>query len=321
MLKLFPFPSVREDPSDTVPGRRRGARIAAGAATHMLALAGCSAGAISSPQPSMLMADPGFPPFGHIHGFGINDRTGTSYVASHDGLYELPAIGSPTVATSKLPGPIDRTKDDLMGFVQRGDLQFASGHPATMTGDLGLIERVGASGKWRTVALADTTDFHALDVVVNPDDTFTALGYDAATSTVNVSHDSGRTWTAGDVIELRDLTADATLPGVLYATTANGLMVSKTYGAHWKLVAGAPSLYLVESLNSTAGGDLIGVDVHQQLWAKSAATKWRKTGVLRGQADALTYSSSSGGILLTDDDRGIIVSRDLGTSWKVLVKR
>lgn len=305
------------DLSRADPYPRRLRFVALAFAVGALTLTGCSAA-----DNDTVSADE--TPLGHVHGIGVDSTTGAIYAATHGGVFELPAADAAPVAGAALDGPIAGGAQDTMGFVIDGDQMFASGHPAPGEGldlelpNLGLITSTDAANSWQTLSLRGETDFHDIDVVQEAGDT-TVYGLDAATGTIRVSRDGGVTWSEGATLSARDLSADPRSPETVYATTAEGLMVSRDAARTFNLVDSAPPLYLVDSLGDAVGG-LIGVDTDGAIWTRSAeGSSWTSRGSAEGEVDALTYGEFPVGKLVVADDRGIAASENFGRTWQVLV--
>ena len=282
-------------------------------------ITGCSVPTDTGQEPAAGSGDA----FGHVHGIGINPTTGSAFAATHAGVFELPALDADTVRASDLEGPIAGRAQDTMGFTMSGDTMFGSGHPdpaeepALTPPNLGLITSTDNAATWETISLRGQTDFH--DLAVAQDGSTTRIyGYDESAGTVSSSQDGGSTWAAGASLALRDLGVDPSTPNTVYATTADGLAVSTDSAHTFTLVPGAPPLYLLDSLDDTAGG-LIGVTVDGTVWVQSGSKPWTSTGTLDGAAEALTYAATPTPRLVVANDRGIMASDDLGKTWRDLV--
>jgi len=294
-------------------------RRALPAATLLLAgafaLSGCSAGA-----PGVPTAD-----LGHVHGLGVDPSTGETYVASHNGVWLVPTAQLPDTypatdpESSGAPRRIADRAQDTMGFiVARPGLLLGSGHPdpadPSLPGDLGLISSTDSANTWEQVSLAGEADFHDLDVAELPGG-LRVYGYDAGI--VKVSDDSGQTWTDRARIDARDLAADPVNPDRLYATTAQGPMVSDDAGATFTRVDGAPPLYLVTVAPDGTG--VIGVDTEGIIWTSDGAG-WSERGTTVGVPEALAFAGGDGAHwLLLADERGVVATDDFGETVTVLL--
>lgn len=281
----------------------------------ILALSGC----VSQPSESVS----GATEFGHVHGIDIDDSTGTVYAATHNGVWELPALGSETVAESDLGNPAAGRAQDTMGFTMVDNEMLASGHPDPLEypdlvpANLGLIQSYDNANTWDAVSLWGETDFHDVSAVRQATAALHVYGYDASTGTVWFSADSGRTWETGAKVTIRDLVANPAEPGTLYATAEAGLMVSTDNGATFAAVPKAPVLYLVDAGDN---GDLVGVDPDGVVWNRPAGGAWLVTGAVEGEVEAIAYREDPQA-LVAYDSRGVVVSDDLGATWQVLVSR
>jgi hypothetical protein len=170
----------------------------------------------------------------HVHGLDVDPSDGQLYVATHDGLYRLPAGGEPSLVGSG--------RQDTMGFTIAGPGTFlASGHPAPGQNGprhLGLIESTDAGNSWATRSLAGQADFHALRYRHN-----TVYGYNSITGQLLTSTDK-TTWQTRTTKTLRDFDVSPTDPSILLATTDTGLQRSIDSGTTWA-PAGEPPMVLL----------------------------------------------------------------------------
>lgn len=287
-----------------------------------ITLTGCAPG-LSAARPDVVVSA-----FEHVHGLGVDSVSGVAYAATHEGVFILPPLESDTVSVLQLGGPVSGRVQDTMAFTVQGSRMYASGHPGLDDAakgalpNLGLITSLDGATTWKTLSLGGEADFHDLAVVTDPSGTVRIYGYNAGTGTVMFSDDGGNSWIAGAKLALRDLAADPTQPGTVYATTAEGLAMSIDNGASFALVPDAPALYLVDTWQDSETVGLVGIAADGKVWVKTGAESWRPTtGVVAGEAEALTYTSSPTPALLVADDRGIVVSRDFGVTWRVLVAK
>ncbi|MCU1546741.1 MAG: hypothetical protein JWP30_1841 [Homoserinimonas sp.] len=137
--------------------------------------------------------------FGHVHGLDVEPASKTVYAATHNGVWKLPPIGSPTIAENDLDGPIAGRAQDTMGFTMTDSQMLASGHPDPREhpdlkpANLGLIESYDEAVTWDSISLWEVTDFHDISAVRQPTAALHVYGYDASSGTVSFSKDSGRT--------------------------------------------------------------------------------------------------------------------------------
>ncbi|MDQ4042025.1 MAG: exo-alpha-sialidase, partial [Actinomycetota bacterium] len=118
----------------------------------------------------------------HIHGLGVDARSGDLFIATHNGLFVAPA-GRTSVRR------VGDSRQDIMGFSVAGPRRFVgSGHPAPgaqLTPNLGLIESVDGGRTWRNVSLLGEADFHVLRSAGR-----TVYGVDSATGRLMASRDA-----------------------------------------------------------------------------------------------------------------------------------
>jgi hypothetical protein len=240
----------------------------------------------------------------HVHGLGINPADGALYVATHDGLYQLPATGG----TARLVG---EGRQDTMGFTIAGaDLFLASGHPAPGDGGpphLGLIESSDGGDTWTTLSLPGQADFHALRFRHD-----TVYGYNSVSGELVASTDKVN-WQTRASIALRDFEVSPTDPQTLLATTETGVQRSTDGGATWT-AAGGPLLTL---LAWEAADRLWGVsNTGEILRSDDGGTSWNPSGTLGGQVTAFT--AYEGSLYASVHERGIYRGTDGGATWSQL---
>ena len=272
----------------------------------IVVLAGCAA----VTKPAASAGEEGFS-FEHIHELVVDEKDASLIVATHEGLYRL-NVGEEGV--SDTTGPIGGLDFDPMGFTVADGIAYASGHPGRNTPNsfgnpnLGLIASSDRGESWRNVSLTGQTDFHALTVSAGVEDT-KVFGLDSSRGLLRRSIDAGTTWTDGAALAARDI---ASLDNRLYATTAEGLVVSDDDGTSFSVVAGAPPLYL---LATTANGGLAGVDTSGAVWTRETDSAWVVGGKITGTPAAMAFNGER---IFVADDRGISFTDDKGGTWTVL---
>ncbi len=297
----------------------------------LIVLAGCAA---VPGAPESLEAN-GAADFGHTHGLGADPTTGETYAATHNGVWLVPTGQLPEdyLDGAERDSGVNRVQiagraQDTMGFtVAAPGLLLASGHPDPVEQpdlnppNLGLISSTDGAKTWGTLSLRGETDFHDLDAVTLPDGALRIYGYDATGGMIQVSDDDGATWTARASIQLRDLAADRANPDRLYATTADGLLVSNDTGRSFEPVSAAPALFLIAA-GDAESGNMVGIDTQGAIWSTSIeAGTWSMTGQTEGTPEALGYVVGSTPWILIADARGIVASDDLGATGTVLVPK
>jgi hypothetical protein len=272
----------------------------------LMTLAGC---AVASPQDAAPAA------LTHIHGLAFDSGQDALVVATHGGVFRLDIQETPAAVT----GPVGDLDIDAMGFTLVGDVAYASGHPGPSTPatfgspSLGLIRSADGGASWTNVSLVGTTDFHDLAI----SESRVSRIYGLAGSTVERSDDGGLSWTSVATIGARDILSPAGDSDTLFATTPEGLMVSRDGGATFTLVPDSPPLYLVGD-GGTEHGGLVGIDTAGTVWTQSEeAGTWSAGGQVSGTPQAMLVVPTSGRLIVADD-RGISASDDDGGTWTVL---
>ena len=268
----------------------------------------------------------------HVHGLGADPLTGDTYAATHQGVWLIPTgmlpdtylAGAPRADTTQ-PIQIAGLAQDTMGFTVAAPGQLlASGHPDPSEPsdlalpNLGLISSTDGASSWTALSLAGKTDFHDLDAVPLDDGTLRVYGYDAGAGNISISDDSGLTWTAGANLALRDLSADPSQAERLYATTAEGVMLSTDVGRTFSAMPGAPVLLLLDTVDANAGGGLVGLDPSGAVWRLDGET-WTQTGTTGRAPEAFAVVGGSSPWILVADVTGIAASDDFGKTWTALV--
>lgn len=245
----------------------------------------------------------------HVHGLAEDPDGEGVLIASHGGIYRLDSLS----ASAELTGPLAGLDFDAMGFVRSGDVLYASGHPGPTTPDifgdphLGLIRSTDVAETWQNVSLAGQADFHALTVTEEAPQRLFGLDF----STLRRSDDGGNTWTDLGTLEARDLLISPQDPNTLYATTEEGLAISRDSGATFEIDSTAPRLVLVTSLDDR----LAGIAADEYLVYQTPAGEWRQGGATQ-QPQAVIATSD--GRIVVADRRGIVVTEDFGKTWTVL---
>lgn len=240
--------------------------------------------------------DPGV---AHVHGLGIDPADGTLYVATHFGLFRIPASGTAERVANRY--------QDTMGFTVVGPHHFlGSGHPDFREKDLpprlGLIETTDAGQTWQKVSLLGEADFHALHTAHGA-----VYGYDSA-GRFMVSNDKV-TWETRSTVPMRDFAVSPTNPDVVLATTEAGLQRSDDGGRTLSRVEAPPLVLLawpsaVRLFGVTSAGEV--------LLSPDTGATWTVRGRLDGGPEAFV---AAGGELVAATETGIYSSKDDGRTW------
>lgn len=275
-----------------------------------LALAGCGGGPADPPAgPSSTAATgavPVVPEMGHVHGVGVNPADGDVYVATHTGVYHVPAGSAPQRVADRY--------QDTMGFTVVGpDAFLASGHPDLQERDLpshlGLIASDDAGATWQLRSLAGEADFHALDAAGD-----TVFGYDAVSGRLLRSPD-GEEWTVVHTGPVLDLAAHPSRDGVVLASAPDGRLALHREGAGPTPLPTAPRLGAVDWPAPTL---LVGADARGGLHRSADGGRtWSAAGSVAGPVQALDVSE---GAWLAATDAAVLRSVDEGATWQPLVR-
>lgn len=242
----------------------------------------------------------------HVHGLGVNPADGDLYIATHDGLYRIPASGGPTRRVADTLG-------DFMGFTVTGPNTFlASGHPAVgqdSPAHLGLIESADAGRTWKTLSLPGDADFHALRHRHG-----TVYGYNSVRGQLMVSTD-GTTWQTRSTLGLRDFDVSPADPKALLATTEAGVQRSGDGGVTWAPVGGPPLVLLAWETTDR----LWGVGSNELLRSIDGGTSWTPAGRLPGPVSA--FSAHNGTLYAAVHEQGVYRTSDGGATWHKLYRQ
>lgn len=129
------------------------------------------------------------------------------------------------------------------------------------------------------------------------------------------SDDGGRTWNDGVGVDARDMLADPDDSDTVYATTPEGLYVSRDAGATFELDETAPRMVLIAT-NSL--GLLVGTSFDNTLVYQLPSGEWATGGEYEGAAQALTVTP--GDEIALVDQRGVVTTRDFGTTWEEIFR-
>jgi hypothetical protein len=242
----------------------------------------------------------------HVHGLGYDTSSGTLFLATHTGLFEL-AADAP-VATR-----VGDLRQDTMGFSRLPDGRFlGSGHPdarESRSPHLGLIESIDNGRSWRPVALEGEADFHVLRALGRY-----IYGFDSSHERFLVSSDGGRTWAERPVPEsLVDVAIDPADPEHLLASSGSALYRSADAGRRWTPVASGLSGYLAWPAKAKL---YIATFDGAVLSAATPAGPWQPAKPLNGPVAAL-HASAPSDLFAALHDGTILHSTNGGRAWAV----
>jgi photosystem II stability/assembly factor-like uncharacterized protein len=253
--------------------------------------------------------------FSHSHGIAVDVTDAKKvYIATHEGLYLL--------SDDKDLYQIGKTRDDLMGFSPHpteAQIFFSSGHPSR-GGNIGFQKTTDGGLSWTRISdgLGGRVDFHSMTVSqVNPSIVYGFFGGKLQRST-----DEGRTWEyAKGTIAPISLSSDTKDESTLYASTQNGVQVSKDRGETWhsvspQLEGGAVSVFVIDPTSTYAlafseklGGMGKSVD---------GGTTWQKVQDTFG-SEAVLYiafsKSQTRVVYALTNKNSVYKSTDSGTAW------
>lgn len=270
-----------------------------------LVVAGCGGSDAAAPPSGGAADDPGVI---HVHAVAVDPGDQAVLLATHTGLFRLPARAS-------RPELVGTLRQDTMGFTVVGAGRYlGSGHPDLRTGQpplLGLISSGDGGRTWTPVSLTGTVDFHILRAAGAR-----VVGMDSQTGKVLVSDDSGKRWTRrtppGDLV---DLVLDPAAPDRFVASTTTGLVVSADAGRTWTRLADGPGY-----LAWPADGPLFRLAPDGRLAASTDAGRiWRERGTIGGEPSAFSAADANR-LLATLHEGALMESRDGGATWSTLAE-
>lgn len=217
-----------------------------------------------------------------IHGIAIADDN-TTYVATHEGLFSTKDVGK----TWSKVGSFDA---DLMGFHLKSDgTMITSGHPGAKTdipNPMGILTSKDKGLNWEAMEFTGKVDFHLLTSSTNNPDIIIGLnqmGTGQFGAGIYKSIDGGEKW---EKIEPIGMPEDK--------HQVYSLLVMPNDDS--KLLAGTEDGVLI----SEDGGMTFNVFDNSRLI--TAMT------MIPNSTEIISYS-------ITNEDAGIMISKDLGKSW------
>lgn len=236
------------------------------------------------------------------------------YIASHHGLFLL--------KDEKKLYRVGPAADDYMGFSPHPSdpkIFYTSGHPAG-GGNLGFQKTEDAAKSWKQIgtgAGGQMADFHAMAVdQIDPN-----LAYGYFRGGMQKSTDGGQNWqllpaSPGQIISL---TADPKTKGTIYASTSQGIKVSRDAAGSWSdLSQSLSGVVTALALNPTNSQEMLAYSQSQGLTKSiDEGQTWNKVSGFNGGAMLyMSYSKISPGLVYgIAQDTSIHKSTDGGTTW------
>ena len=246
----------------------------------------------------------------HVHGLGVNPADGDLYVATHHGLYRLPAEGEAV--------RVGDAYQDTMAFTVAGPDRFlASGHPdledeaLRVPGKpplLGLVESVDGGHTWKPWSLLGEADFHLLASGAR-----VVYGWNATAGELLASADMVE-WERRAALDLVALAVDPRSDDRLVAGDGTTVLTSADGGRTWEPSGVAPAAVAL------AWGEdgLWGVDGEGGVHRRDGDGGWGRVGRLPGPPEALTVDGETMYASVQEDERSAVYeSGDGGETWRL----
>jgi len=241
----------------------------------------------------------------HIHGLGVNPRSGALVIATHTGLFQA-AEGQTRVTR------MGESRQDVMGFSVVGPNRFiGSGHPdptQNLPPNLGLIESRDGGRTWKSISLSGDADFHVLRSAGTR-----VYGFDGTQGRLMVSRDGGRSWSERrPPAAMFDLAIDPRSSDRIVASTERGLFRSPDGGRSWRALRGDVAGLLAWPTR----GELYLVGAEGDVTRSSdGGRSFNRVGDAGGQPAA--FVGEGGQLYAALGDGTVRRSADGGASWKV----
>ena len=208
----------------------------------------------------------------HSHGIAVDlNDSAKLYIATHEGLVFL--------KDSKLIKIGDNT-DDMMGFVidKNDPLTFySSGHSST-GGNIGFKKTIDGGLTWVKISdgIDGPVDFHSM--TVSPVSSKIVYG---SYGKIQKSTDGGVTWTIleNSPAKITSLLADSVNELTVYATTQEGIWISKDGGVNWESLSKdlASGAVIVLAQNPANSQDMLSVSsIFGLVQSKDGGATWSK---------------------------------------------
>jgi hypothetical protein len=243
----------------------------------------------------------------HVHGVGINPADGALMIATHTGVWRVPAQRT-------RPVRVGDSRQDTMGFTVVGPDHFlASGHPElALAGDefaphLGLIESDDGGRTWNGVSMAGEADFHALRLEGER-----IFGINARTGQLLISPDRGDNW-VGVIAPspLVDIVISPAESNVWIAAGEDGVYETFDDGASWARLNAMRGLLAWPDPRSLYVVTLDGT-VHV---SRDAGKRF--VSLSRVATPRALLATDANTLYVAAHDGTIYISRDGGRSWRI----
>jgi len=247
----------------------------------------------------------------HIHGLATDPSDSKKlFIATHEGLMVL--------KDEKDLFSVGRSKDDLMGF--QGDYKnpnifYSSGHPKS-GGNSGFQVSEDGGNSWKKLSggVNGPADFHAL--AVSPVNSKVAYG---SFKGLQKSEDGGKNWqivneNLGTII---NLFADVKDESTVFASTAEGLKISKDKGQNFELIS--KEIFLNISGNPKDEKGFITVnDKGSVMKSNDGGKNWKIVKGFTGASHFAYSLTEENTIFAGTKENKIYKSIDGGESWKLI---
>lgn len=245
---------------------------------------------------------------GEIHALEFDPTDGGLLIAAHSGLwraeFDADGLGAPQPINARI---------DLATIAA-----FPDGTLVGVTDDTGPGATTELSadsgGTWEPVE-SDEFAPTMLDAAGAR-----LVGYSGEDDSIRTSDDTGKTWAEQSRADIRDLAVAAGDPSRIWVLGEENLADSSDGGGRFEKVRDTPGLSRI-----VAGGDadhpveLVAFGADRRVWTREGDDEaWRAKGQYVGDVSAVAYSAADAAYLAIVDDRGLLVSTDLGYRWTAL---
>ncbi len=247
----------------------------------------------------------------HIHAIAGNpSQPDKVYLATHVGLFLAASRGDAS--------QISKNADDFIALVRHpadSSIYFASGHPAA-GGNFGVLKSVDGGKTWKSLSggVKGPVAFHAM--AIDRADPNVIYGTNEG---LQVSIDGGKNWTIveGAPKGIFDLATSARAPGVVYAATRTGLVVSRDTAKSWQPAypSDKPATMVNVAADGTIRAFIYGVGL---VTTEEKNIDWR---IIPGSFQdrylwrLITDSNDKMRLYAVADTGVLMISKDAGETW------